>query len=56
MISTYRSASAHPDTTRRLSAGAAIADSWIEDVPQGTFSSRALDAAHELAFGWIRAL
>lgn len=27
-----------------------------EDVPQGTFSSRALDAAHELAFGWIRAL
>ncbi len=27
-----------------------------EDVPQGTFSSRALDAAQELAFGWIRAL
>lgn len=27
-----------------------------EDVPEGTFTARALGAAQELAFGWIRAL
>ncbi|MFC0191454.1 D-alanyl-D-alanine carboxypeptidase family protein [Aureimonas pseudogalii] len=37
-----------PSISRPLLAGKAVAE--------GTFSSRALDAAHELAFGWIRNL
>lgn len=37
-----------PSISRPLLAG--------ESVAQGTFSSRAFDAAHELAFGWIRSL